>query len=79
MKQDFDKIDTYIAERTNPYGWGNEFIPLAKRLMGPRQKAMLRKLLEFSFTESDVANLPGWRTRALEEMIRERARLLLEA
>ena len=79
MKQDFDRIDTYISERTNPYGWGNEFIPLAKRLMGPRQKAMLRKLLEFSFTESDVANMPSWRIRALEEMIRERAKMLLES
>jgi hypothetical protein len=40
---------------------------------------MLRKLLEFSFTESDVANMPSWRIRALEEMIRERARMLLES
>lgn len=79
MKDDFDDLEKYIGSRTNPYGIENDFIPLAKRLMGPRQKTMLRKLLEFSFTESDVANLPSWRTGALEEMIRERARLLLEA
>ena len=79
MKDDFDNIGKYIDSRTNPYGLEDQFIPLAKRLMGPRQKAMLRKLLEFSFTESDVANLPSWRTRALEEMIRERAAMLLGA
>lgn len=78
MKNDFDQMNRYISERTNPYGWGNEFIPLAKRVMGPRQKAMLRKLLEFSFKESDVANLPSWRMKGLEALVRERAKLLLE-
>lgn len=79
MKEDFDNIGKYIDSRTNPYGLEDQHIPLAKRLMGPRQKAMLRKLLEFSFAESDVANLPSWRIRALEEMIRERAKMLLES
>ena len=78
MRSDFDRIQKYIDERTNPYGPENQFIPLAKRLMEPRQRAMLRKLLNFRFEESDAANLPGWRTRALEEMIRGRAILLLE-
>ncbi|MBE6042326.1 MAG: helix-turn-helix domain-containing protein [Clostridiales bacterium] len=77
MRADFDSIDSYISGRANPYGPGNEFIPLACRLMGNSQRKKLRKLLDFRFAESDVSNLPGWRITALEEMIRSRAKQLL--
>jgi len=79
MKSDFeDNLEEYINGRTNPYGSENQFIALAKRVMGPKQKEELRHLINFRFQESDVANLPSWRTSALEEMIRARAKLLLK-
>jgi len=80
LKDDFaeEKLKEYISERTNPYGYDNQFIPLAKRVMGKRQKDMLRKLINFRFEESDLSNLPGWRLHALEEVIQERVAELLK-
>ena len=77
MKSDFDKIESYIATRTNPYGRDNQYFDLCRRIMGPRQKKMLRRLIGFRFTESDISNLPTWRLRALEDMIQDRIGILL--
>ena len=78
MKDDFENgIEKYIAEKSNPYGKGNDFITLAKRVMGKRQKAMLRKLINFKFEESEVSNPPSWRIHALEDLVQERVKLLL--
>ena len=77
MQDDFKDIDEYIKTRSNPYGWGNQHMELAARAMGPLQKEQLRKLINFTFKESDVCNLPSWRTRALEEIIQKRVRELL--
>lgn len=79
MKEDFKKenIDEYISSRTNPYGWGRQFFDVAKMVMGKRQKEKLRRLIGFTFEESDVTNLPSWRLNALEEMIQGRVRTLL--
>ena len=80
MKSDFDNgIEKYISERSNPYGYGNGFIELAKRVMGPLQRKQIRKLIGFRFTESNICDLPAWRLRALEDMIQERVQLLLSA
>lgn len=80
MKDDFEekRIANYISERTNPYGYDNQFIPLAKRVMGKRQRDMLRKLINFRFEDSDIAALPRWRLEALEELIQERVAELLK-
>lgn len=80
MADDFAKsnIRRYISERTNPYGYNNQFMPLAKRIMGKRQRDMLRKLINFKFEDSDVSALPRWRIEALEEIIQERVSELLK-
>jgi hypothetical protein len=78
MRDDFDDLDNYLKTRTNPYGHENQFIPLAKRVMGKRQRDMLRRLIGFRFEESDLSNLPSWRLRALEELIQERVAELLK-
>lgn len=78
MKDEFDEIEEYIKSRTNPYGKDNQFIPLAKRLIGKRQRDMLRKLINFKFEESDLSNLPRWRLEALEELIQDRVAELLK-
>ncbi len=67
----------YVESRTNPYGRGNQFMDLARRIIGPKQKAQLRRLIGFEFTESDVTNLPRWRTQRLEQLIQERVQELL--
>ncbi|MBQ9014905.1 MAG: helix-turn-helix domain-containing protein [Firmicutes bacterium] len=68
----------YLEERSNPYGYGNQFMDLARRVMGPKQRAQLRRLIGFEFTESDLTNLPQWRVKRLERMIQDRVKELLE-
>lgn len=80
MKKEFvddAEFRQYLAERTNPYGGENQFMDLARRIIGPVQKAQLRRLIGFTFEESDVTNLPRWRTERLEEMIQDRVAELL--
>ena len=78
MRMDFDRIEEYIKTRTNPYGEGHEFMDLARMVMGPVQREQLRRLINFRFAESDVSNLPSWRMKALEDMVRSRAMELLK-
>ena len=78
MKEDFQRLDAYLKERTNPYGRDGQFIPLAKRIMTKRQRDMLRKLINFKFEDSDVAAFPRWRIEALEELIQDRVAELLK-
>ena len=78
MKEDFKDIGKYLNTRSNPYGAGNDFMSLAKRVMGQRQKAMLRRLINFRFEDSDAANPPAWRKEALEQLVQERVQELLK-
>ena len=79
MKRDLtENLDEYVASRSTPYGSENSFIPLAKKVMGPKQKEQLRRLINFHFEDSDVSDLPSWRLRILEDLIQNRVRLLLE-
>lgn len=78
MKVDFDNgIDEYISKRTNPYGYNNRFMDLAKRVLGPVQKKQISKLVNFRFKESDVCNLPTWRLHAIEVVVQKRVQELL--
>lgn len=75
MKSDFEDLNKYIKTRTTPYGCTHT--ELAERFCGKEQKAKLRKLVNFKFAQSDLVNLPSWRTNALEELIQKRVRELL--
>ncbi len=78
MKEDFEtpyKLALYMESRTTPYG--RSFYDVAKAVMGPKQKAQLKKLINFRFRESDLCNLPSWRLRALEEIVQKRVIELL--
>ena len=80
MKIDFDddeKLSRYIQSRRNPYGRDNSFTELARKVMGSEQRKQLRRLIGFQFEESDVTNLPSWRTHKLEEIVQERVKELL--
>ena len=78
MKADYDDIENYTMSRTNPYGRDNQFFPLAKRIMGRRQRDILRRLINFKFEDSDIAALPRWRIEALEELVQNRVAELLK-
>lgn len=75
MKDDFDNIEAYASKRTNPYGVG--YVDLCKEIMGHRQRAELRKLINFKFERSDLMNLPEWRLEKIEEMMQKRVAELL--
>ena len=80
MKKDFegdDDFEEYLASRSNPYGYDNKFMDLARRVMGPVQREQLRRLIGFEFTESDLTNLPRWRVKRLEQMVQDRVREML--
>lgn len=47
-------------------------------LYNERQKCMVRYLLEFKFTKRGTYKLTNKRLKVLEEVVRHRARLLLE-
>lgn len=76
MDYDFEDIDKYIRERSTPYDLS--FDELAKKVLGKKQKAQLRKLINFKFAESDKYNLPSKRMRAIEEVIQNRVQKLLK-
>ncbi|MBQ9059623.1 MAG: XRE family transcriptional regulator, partial [Firmicutes bacterium] len=80
MKRDFEDDEVfaeYLASRTNPYGGESQFMELARRVMGSVQRAQLRRLIGFEFTESDLTNLPQWRVKRLEQMVQDRVQDLL--
>lgn len=78
MKDDLESdLEKYAAERTNPYGSGNDYLTLCSSIIGKTQKQQLRKMIGFRFCESNVSNPPSWRTRALEELLQIRVRELL--
>jgi len=79
MRSDFDgDLDSYIAQRKNPYGPGFGFDELCSMVIGPKQRAQLRRLINFRFAPNDVSDLPAWRLEALNELIQKRVRRLLE-
>lgn len=56
----------------------DDFIGRAKQSMGRKQKEKVRGLLEFSFKKHPRYNWPSWRLKKLENLIHERAKLLLD-
>lgn len=76
MKDDFDNIEKYSKERSNPYG--QSYVDICKKYLGRKQKSQLRKLIGFEFERSDLMNLPEWRLKKIEKMIQKRVTELLE-
>ena len=75
MKDDFQDIEKYASQRTNPYGI--DYLTLCRGIIGHKQKAKLRKLINFKFERSDLLNLPEWRLEKIEHMIHKRVEELL--
>ena len=56
----------------------DDFIGTAKKVLTPKHREGLRKLLEFKFKKNSRYNLPDNRLKILEKIIHTQAKLLLE-
>ena len=72
---DLKSLEEYAKTRSNPYRVSYEEI--CKEVMGPKQKAQLRRMVDFKFTRHPSLNLPEERLVAIEKQLGERTRELL--
>ncbi len=75
MPKDFENLSEYAKTRTTPYGVSFESV--CTEVMGKKQMAQLRKLLDFKFKRHSSINLPEERLQAIEKHIEVRVRELL--
>lgn len=75
MPADIADLSAYAATRTTPYGVS--FEDVCKEVMGSRQKAQLRRLLDFTFTRHPSINWPEERLTAVEKQLAARVRELM--
>ena len=75
MPEDFRNISEYAKTRSNPYGVSFESI--CTEVIGKKQAAQLRRLVDFKFRRHPTINLPEERLQAIERQIEIRARELL--
>ena len=76
MPEDIKSLDEYAKTRTNPYYVSYEDVCAA--VMGAKQRAQLRRLIDFSFTRHPSINLPEERLTAIEKHLNKRVRQLLD-
>ena len=75
MPDDFKNLRAYAKTRSNPYRISYEDV--CKEVMGAKQKAQLRRMVDFKFTRHPSLNLPEQRLSAIEKQLGERTRELL--
>ena len=75
MPDDFKNLSVYAKTRSNPYRISYEDV--CKEVMGVKQKAQLRRMVDFKFTRHPSLNLPEERLSAIEKQLGERTRELL--
>lgn len=75
MEEDFTNLTEYAKTRSNPYGVSYESV--CKEVMGTKQRAQLRKLIDFKFKRHPSINLPEYRLKATEACIQSRVQELL--
>lgn len=75
MPDDFKNIGEYAKTRTTPYGVSFESV--VSEVMGRKQIAQLRHLIDFKFERHPSINLPEERLQAIEKHLEERTRELL--
>lgn len=68
-------LGEYAKTRSNPYYVSYEDI--CREIIGPKQKAELRRMVDFKFTRHPSLNLPEERLSAIERQLGERTRELL--
>ena len=75
MPEDLKEPDAYAKTRSNPYRVSYEEV--CREVMGTKQKAQLRKMIDFTFVRHPSLNLPEERLTAIEKQIARRTRELL--
>ena len=75
MPDDISKLSEYAKTRSNPYRISYEDV--CKEVMGAKQKAQLRRMVDFKFKRHPSLNLPEERLTAIEKQLAERTRELL--
>jgi hypothetical protein len=78
MPDDYADLDEYAKTRAPVYG-NATFEGICRSFMTARQAAMLRKMLNFSFTFHPKLNLPEEHIDAVEKHLRKRASQLLNS
>jgi hypothetical protein len=76
MPDDYANLDEYAKTRTPAYG-GATFDGICRSFVTPRQTAMLRKMIDFSFERHPRLNLPEKHVAAMEAHLRKRVVQLL--
>jgi hypothetical protein len=77
MPSDYANLDEYAKTRSTVYS-GTTFERICRTLITGRQKAMLRKMLNFSFTRHPKLNLPDEHLAAIEKHLQKRASQLID-
>ena len=75
-QEDFNQIDSYLAEKGPKIG--NTFVGDAKALLYPGMRKKLQNLYGFKFERHAKINLPEERLDALERVINRQIKLILE-
>ena len=75
MPDDFKNLSVYAKTRSNPYRISYEDV--CKEVMGAKQKAQLRRMVDFKFPRPPSMNLLEERLTAIEKQLGERTRELL--
>ena len=75
MDNDLENLSAYAKTRTSAFDVS--FDAIAKEYISDRQRAQLRKILNFKFVSNKTYHLPAKRVKVLEQFIKNRAMELL--
>lgn len=75
MDDELQDVEKYSKTRGSAFGVAH--IDIAKEFISSRQKAQLRKMINFRFTKHARYNLPAKRLKIIEEFLQKRVRELL--
>lgn len=76
MKDNFDNIDSYLAEKGPRLG--RDWIPIAAACLDSDLRRKLINLLDFKFKRHEKYNLPEWRLEILEKLIHSNIEKILQ-
>lgn len=75
MDNELKNLSEYAKTKTSAFNVS--FDDIAKEYISDRQKAQLRKILDFKFTSDKTYHLPAKRVKILSEFVKNRAIKLL--
>lgn len=76
MKDNFDNIDSYLAEKGPRLG--RDWIPIAAACLDSDLRRKLFNLSDFKFKRHEKYNLPEWRLEILEKLIHSNIEKILQ-